>query len=71
MALQPRNAARIMLGVNMAMRAIALLEGMDKVGPPYLMVKERTAESRTTLMINVVLLFIVGRGAIEFRGRCW
>ncbi len=50
-----------MLGVNMAMSAMALLEGMDKLGPPYLMARERAAESRTNLMINAVLVFMVGK----------
>jgi hypothetical protein len=58
MALQPRSAARIMLGVNMAMRAIALLEGMDKLGPPYLMIKERAAERENILRIGLMLVFM-------------
>ncbi|OCQ98477.1 hypothetical protein BCD67_07905 [Oscillatoriales cyanobacterium USR001] len=47
-----------MLGVKTAISAIALLEGIDKLGPPYLMKIDKAAESRTTLMINPVLLFM-------------
>lgn len=49
----------MIVGVNTAMSAIALLEGMDKLGPPYLIARERAAESTTTLRINAALLFMV------------
>jgi hypothetical protein len=60
-AFQLSSAVRIRLGVNTAMRAIALLEGIDKLGPPYLMAREMAAERRTNLIINTMLLFIVGK----------
>ena len=57
-ARQPRIAAKIRLGERTAMRALMLVEGMDKLGPAYLMAKERAAESVNTLTIGLMLVFM-------------
>lgn len=41
------------------MSAIVLLEGMDRMGPKYLMKMDTAAEIRANLMINAMLLFII------------
>ena len=40
------------------MRALMLVEGMDKLGPAYLMAKERAAESVNTLAMGLMLVFM-------------
>ena len=57
-ARQPRIAATIRLGENTAMRAFKSVEGMDKLGPAYLMARETAAESVNTLTIGLMLLFM-------------
>lgn len=42
----------------MAMRALESVEGMDKLGPAYLMATERTAERVKTLTIGLMLVFM-------------
>ena len=42
----------------MAMRALESVEGMDKLGPAYLMATERAAERVNTLTIGLMLLFM-------------
>jgi hypothetical protein len=48
----------MILGVKTAIRAIVAVEGMDRIGPPYLMAKERTIDIKNTFRINLVLVFI-------------
>jgi hypothetical protein len=43
-----------------AIVALKSVEGMDKLGPAYLMAKERVAERLNTLRIGLILLFIGG-----------
>jgi len=61
-------AARMILGVNTAMRALKSVEGMDKVGPAYLMARESAAERENTLRMGLMLVFmegVVGRSGFE------
>jgi hypothetical protein len=51
-------AARMILGVKTAIRALMSVEGMDKLGPAYLMAKERAVERENTLRIGLMLVFI-------------
>jgi hypothetical protein len=48
----------MILGVKTAMRALRSVEGMDKLGPAYLMARERTAERVNTLRIGLMLVFM-------------
>jgi hypothetical protein len=45
-------------GGNTAIRALKSVEGMDKLGPAYLMARERAAEKVNTLTIGLMLLFM-------------
>lgn len=40
------------------MRALKSVEGMDKLGPAYLMAKERVAERVNTLRMGLMLVFM-------------
>jgi hypothetical protein len=42
----------------MAMRALKSVEGMDKLGPAYLMARERAAERVNTLRMGLMLVFM-------------
>jgi hypothetical protein len=57
-ARQPRIAATIRLGERTAIRALKSVEGMDKLGPAYLMARERAAERANTLRMGLMLLFM-------------
>jgi hypothetical protein len=57
-ARQPRIAATIKLGERTAMRALMSVEGMDKLGPAYLMARETAAEKVNTLAIGLMLVFM-------------
>jgi len=46
------------LGVNTAIRALKSVDGMDKVGPAYLMARERAAEKQNTLRMGLMLVFM-------------
>jgi len=48
----------MILGVKTAMRALRSVEGMDKLGPAYLMAKERAADSVNTLRMGLMLVFM-------------
>ena len=70
---QPRIAARIRLGENTAIRALRSVEGMDKLGPVYLMARERTADRVNTLRMGLMLVFmeVVVGCIIMFLRRGW
>jgi hypothetical protein len=51
-------AAKMILGVKTAIRALRSVEGMDKLGPAYLMARERVAERVNTLRMGLMLLFM-------------
>ena len=74
---QPRIAARIRLGENTAIRALRSVEGMDKLGPAYLMARESAAERVNTLRMGLMLVFmeVVVGWAIGFQtiiaSMCW
>jgi len=54
----------MILGVNTAMRALKSVEAMDKLGPAYLMAREKAAEKENTLRMGLMLVFMevmVGR----------
>jgi hypothetical protein len=55
---QPRIAATIRLGANTAIRALKSVEGMDKLGPAYLMAREMAAERVNTLRMGLMLVFM-------------
>jgi len=55
---QPRMAAKMILGVKTAIRALKSVEGMDKLGPAYLMAKEKAVEKENTLRMGLMLVFI-------------
>ena len=55
---QPRIAAKMILGVKTAMRALRSVEGMDKLGAAYLMARERAAERLNTLRMGLMLVFM-------------
>ena len=55
---QPRVAARIRLGENTAIRALRSVEGMDKLGPAYLMARESAADRVNTLRMGLMLVFM-------------
>ena len=48
----------MILGVKTAIRALRSVEGMDKLGPAYLMAKERAVERENTLRIGLMLVFM-------------
>ena len=66
---QPRIAARIRLGENTAIRALRSVEGMDKLGPAYLMARESAADRVNTLRMGLMLVFmdvvVVGRSVFR------
>jgi hypothetical protein len=51
-------AARMILGVKTAIRALRSVEGMDKLGPAYLMARESAAERVNTLRMGLMLVFM-------------
>jgi hypothetical protein len=51
-------AAKMILGVKTAIRALRSVEGMDKLGPAYLMARERAAERENTLRMGLMLVFM-------------
>jgi hypothetical protein len=51
-------AAMMILGVKTAMRALKSVEGMDKLGPAYLMPRERAVERENTLRMGLMLVFM-------------
>ncbi|MEG5056617.1 hypothetical protein QUB60_02005 [Microcoleus sp. A2-C5] len=54
----------MILGETTAMRAFKSVEGMDRLGPAYLMARERAAEKQNTLRMGLMLVFmdvLVGR----------
>ena len=55
---QPRMAAKMILVVKTAIRALRSVEAMDKLGPAYLMVRESAAERVNTLRIGLMLVFM-------------
>ena len=46
------------LGVKTAIRALRSVEGMDKLGPAYLMARESAAERVNTLRMGLMLVFM-------------
>ena len=48
----------MILGVKTAMRALRSVEAMDKLGPTYLMARERAADRVNTLMMGLMLVFM-------------
>jgi len=48
----------MILGVKTAIRALRSVEGMDKLGPAYLMARERAAERVKTLRMGLMLVFM-------------
>ena len=67
----------MILGVKTAIRALRSVEGMDKLGPAYLMARERVAERVNTLRMGLMLVFmeVVVGWAIRFQtimaSMCW
>src|SRR4028119_2408462 len=51
-------AAKMILGVKTAMRALRSVEGMDKLGPAYLMARESAAERVNTLRMGLMLVLM-------------
>jgi hypothetical protein len=51
-------AAKMILGVKTAIRALRSVEGMDKLGPAYLMARERAADRVNTLRMGLMLVFM-------------
>jgi hypothetical protein len=51
-------AARMILGESTAMRALKSVDGMDKVGPAYLMARESAAERENTLRMGLMFVFM-------------
>jgi hypothetical protein len=54
----------MILGESTAMRAFKSVEAIDKLGPTYLMARERAAERENTLRMGLMLVFmdvLVGR----------
>jgi len=51
-------AARMILGVKTAIRALMSVEGMDKLGPAYLIAKEKAVEKENTLRMGLMLVFM-------------
>ena len=50
----------MILGESTAMRALKSVDGMDKVGPAYLMARESAAERENTLRMGLMLVFMKG-----------
>jgi hypothetical protein len=48
----------MILGVKTAMRALRSVEGMDKLGPAYLMARESVVEKVNTLRMGLMLVFM-------------
>jgi len=48
----------MILGESTAMRAFKSVEGMDRLGPAYLMARERAAEKQNTLRMGLMLVFM-------------
>ena len=48
----------MILGVKTAIRALSSVEGMDKLGPAYLMARESVAERVNTLRMGLMLVFM-------------
>jgi hypothetical protein len=48
----------MILGVNTAIMALKSVEGMDKLGPAYLMARENAAEKENTLRMGLRLVFM-------------
>jgi len=48
----------MILGVKTAMRALRSVEGMDKLGPAYLMATESAADRVNTLRMGLMLVFM-------------
>ena len=55
---QPRIAAKMILGEKRAIRALKWVEGMDKLGPAYLMARESAADRVNTLRMGLMLVFM-------------
>ena len=51
-------AAKMILGVKTAIRALRSVEGTDKLGPAYLMATESAAERVNTLRMGLMLVFM-------------
>jgi hypothetical protein len=51
-------AAKMILGVKTAIRALRSVEGMDKLGPAYLMARESAADRVNTLRMGLMLVFM-------------
>ncbi len=51
-------AAKMILGVKTAIRALMSVEAMDKLGPAYLMARESAAERVKTLRMGLMLVFM-------------
>ncbi len=48
----------MILGVKTAIKALKSVEGMDKLGPAYLMASESAAERVNTLRMGLMLVFV-------------
>ena len=48
----------MILGVKTAIRALRSVEGMDKLGPAYLMATESAADRVNTLRMGLMLVFV-------------
>jgi hypothetical protein len=48
----------MILGENTAIRALKSVEGIDRLGPAYLIARESAAERENTLMMGLMLVFI-------------
>jgi len=48
----------MILGVKTAIRALKSVEGMDKLGPAYLMARESAADRVNTLRMGLMLVFM-------------
>jgi hypothetical protein len=50
--------AKMILGVKTAIRALRSVEGIDKLGPAYLMATESAADRVNTLRMGLMLVFM-------------
>ena len=48
----------MILGESTAMRALKSVDGMDNLGPAYLMARERAADRVNTLRMGLMLVFM-------------
>ena len=48
----------MILGVKTAIRALRSVEGMDKLGPAYLMARESVAERVNTFKMGLMFVFM-------------